>query len=254
MLEIKKLNKSFGGLVATEDFDMTIGGGEFVGLIGPNGAGKKTIFNQITGYLKPTRGRIFFEDKDITGLSPHNIAARGIIRTFQISALFTEYTVLQNVVAACNLKPKISFWEAAFHTASNRKKEQEILSRSRELVHFVGLDSLIDSPSSALPHGHKRVLSIAIALAANPKLLLLDEPFSGMNSEEVAHAMGVITRISEKGTSILLIEHNMKAAMKLCKRLVVINFGKKIAEGTPGEIKADPEVIHAYLGASKNAA
>jgi len=254
MLEIRGLTKYFGGLAAVSELDLSINQGEMVGLIGPNGAGKTTAFNLITGFLRPTRGRITFDGKDITGQKPHSIAEKGIVRTFQVTSLFPDFTVLQNILAACHLKPKVGFWEATLHTSSSHKKEEYILGRALEITQFVGLDGAKDMSIATLPHGHKRILGIAIALAAKPKLLLLDEPLSGMNAEEVADAMTLIDRIWQGGTTILLIEHNMRAAMSLCQRITVLNFGKKIAEGSPEEIRENKEVIQAYLGAGEHAA
>ena len=254
MLEIRGLTRYFGGLAAVSELDMSVNQGDMVGLIGPNGAGKTTAFNLITGFLRPTRGRIIFDGRDIAGQKPHSIAEKGIVRTFQATSLFPDFTVLQNVLAACHLKPKVGFWEAALHTPSSHKKEEYILNRALEIIQFAGLDGVRDTPAQSLPHGHKRILGIAIALAAEPKLLLLDEPLSGMNAGEVAGAIELVNKIWKRGTTILLIEHNMRAAMSLCQRITVLNFGKKIAEGSPEEIKENEEVIQAYLGAGKHAA
>lgn len=254
MLKIEGLSKYFGGLAAVDDFNLSINQEEAVGLIGPNGAGKTTIFNLITGFLRPTRGEILFEGKDVVGKKPNSIAEKGIVRTFQATSIFPNFSSLQNIVAACYLNPRIGFWEAGLHTSSSRKKEEYIISKAMEIIQFVGLEDVTNSPAQSLPHGHKRILGIAIALAAEPKLLLLDEPLSGMNAGEVADTMELVNRIYLRGTTILLIEHNMRAAMNFCKRVVVINFGKKIAEGSPEEIKENEEVIQAYLGVGAHAA
>ena len=195
-----------------------------------------------------------FNGKDITGQKPHVIAKAGVVRTFQATTLFTHYSVLENIIAACHLKSKISFWEVALHTPNSRRSEEAILSRALDIMHFVGLEACKDQPAGSLPHGYKRVLGIAVSMAADPQLLLLDEPFSGMNAEEVDRTVTLIKRIWERGTTILLIEHNMRAAMNLCQRIVVLQMGRKIAEGTPEMIKANKEVIRAYLGSGKNAA
>lgn len=254
MLEIRGLTKRFGGLVAVAGLDLTVNQGELVGLIGPNGAGKTTVFNLITGFLRPTSGKVIFEGKNVTGRKPHSIAEKGIGRTFQATSLFPYLTVLQNIIAACHLRPKIGFWEATLHTSSSHRKEELSLGRALEITKFVGLDGVKDIPAQSLPHGHKRILGIAIALAAEPKLLLLDEPITGMNAEEVSEAIAVIRRIWQRGTTILVIEHNMRAAMSLCQRLVVLNFGKKITEGSPEDVRKNKDVIQAYLGVGKHAA
>jgi branched-chain amino acid transport system ATP-binding protein len=254
MLKIKGLTKFFGGLAAVSSLDMSMNHGDLMGLIGPNGAGKTTVFNLITGFLRPTTGQLVFEDKDITAKNPHHIAAMGIVRTFQGDNIFPDFTVLQNVVLACHLKPGVGFLETVLHTGGSRRKEKEILNRSQAILELVGLDTMAGVTARNLAHGYKRILGIAIALAAEPKLLLLDEPLSGMNAGEVSETMKLIHRLWQRGITILLIEHNMRAAMSLCQRIVVLNFGRKIAEGLPDEIKGNPEVIQAYLGAGKHAA
>jgi branched-chain amino acid transport system ATP-binding protein len=253
MLEIKRLTKYFGGLAAVSSLDMSVHQGDISGLIGPNGAGKTTVFNLITGFIRPTEGQVVLNDKDITAKNPHHIAIKGIVRTFQGDNIFPDFTVLQNIILACHLKPGVSFFETVLHTANSRRKEKDILRRSRSLLELVGLDKMADVTTRNLAHGHKRILGIAIALAAEPKLLLLDEPLSGMNAGEVSETMKLIERLWQSGLTILLIEHNMRAAMSLCRRIVVLNFGKKIAEGPPDEIKGNSDVIQAYLGAGEHA-
>jgi branched-chain amino acid transport system ATP-binding protein len=248
LLRVEGLTKRFGGLQALAGLDMGVESGEIVGLIGPNGAGKTTVFNLLTGAHHPTKGKVVFEERDITRRKPHSVAALGMVRTFQITNIFSNFTVRENLALACNLKAGISYWGSAFHTRKSRAKEGEVLLRCEEILSIVGLESVKHAAAGTLAHGHKNLLGIAIALAAEPKLLLLDEPLAGMNAHEVLEAMSVIRKLWENGTSILLIEHNMKAAMALCERLVVISFGKKIAEGTPAEIRANKSVIEAYLG------
>jgi branched-chain amino acid transport system ATP-binding protein len=248
MFEIRGLTKHFAGLAAVTRFNMSMENSEMVGLIGPNGAGKTTIFNLITGFLRPDEGQIIFDDIDITGRKPHTIAELGIVRTFQATTIFPDFSVLQNIMVAYHLKPSLSLWEATLHTRGNYKKEKKILSQAKELINLVNLYDLKDMPAGGLAHGHKRMLGIAIALAAEPKILLLDEPAGGMNAQEAVELMELIKRIWQRGTGILLIEHNMKVAMSLCQRLVVLNFGKKIAEGSPSEIQRNSDVIQAYLG------
>jgi branched-chain amino acid transport system ATP-binding protein len=253
MLEIEGLTKYFGGLAAVSGLDMSVNSGDIIGLIGPNGAGKTTVFNLVTGFLHPTKGRVTFEGKDVTAKKPHSIAEKGMVRTFQATNIFPDFTVLENIVLACHLKPKVSFWETVLHTRSNRRKEEDILQRSQTILELVGIEAMADIAAGTLAHGYKRMLGIAIALAAEPKLLLLDEPSSGMNAEEVSETMRVINRLWQSGITILLIEHNMRAAMSLCQRIVVLNFGKKIAEGSPEEIKGNNDVIQAYLGTGEHA-
>jgi branched-chain amino acid transport system ATP-binding protein len=249
VLKIEGLTKYFGGLAAVSGLDMRVNSGDIAGLIGPNGAGKTTVFNLVTGFLRPTKGQVTFEGKDITAKKPHSIADKGMVRTFQSTNIFADFTVLKNIVLACHLKPKIGLWETVLHTRSSQNKEKDILQRSQKILGMVGMEAMADLAAGTLAHGHKRLLGIAIALAAEPKLLLLDEPLSGMNAEEVSETMGVINRLWQSGITILLIEHNMRAAMNLCQRIVVLNFGKKIAEGSPEEIKGNNDVIQAYLGA-----
>jgi branched-chain amino acid transport system ATP-binding protein len=248
LLRVEELTKRFGGLQAVSNLDLHVDSGEIVGLIGPNGAGKTTVFNLLTGAHRPTSGKVVFEDKDITGWRPHSVAALGMVRTFQITNIFSSFTVQENLALACNLKAGINYWGSVFRTRRSRAKERQVLQRCDEILEMVGLESVKTANAGTLAHGHKNLLGIAIALAAEPKLLLLDEPLAGMNAREVLEALDIIRKLWENGTSILLIEHNMKAAMSLCERLVAISFGRKIAEGTPAEIRANESVIEAYLG------
>ncbi len=254
MLEIKGLTKHFGGLAAVTEFDMSINKGEVVGLIGPNGAGKTTMFNLITGFIPPTKGHIEFEQVDITGKGTHSIAAKGIVRTFQQNVFLPDMTVLQNVLTSCYLHPKRGVWGAIFNTPGYRKKEQKALNHAMEIIEFLGLDSVSGELAQSLPHGYQRLIGIAIALSASPKLLLLDEPLAGMNANEVNETLVFINKIRSVGTTVLLVEHNMRAVMKICDRVVVINFGRKIAEGLPQEVKRNKDVIEAYLGVGEDAA
>jgi branched-chain amino acid transport system ATP-binding protein len=248
MLEIRGLTKHFGGVAAVNRLDMTVNQGEIVGIIGPNGAGKTTLFNLITGFLKPTKGEVLLDGEDITGQKPHSIAEKGIVRTFQAASLFPDFTVLQNVTAACHLKPKVGLWEAVLHTSSHRKKREYALSRAKEILKFTGLDTQGDKIAGGLSSGWRRTLSVAIALAANPRLLLLDEPVTTLDPERVAFIMNLIAKVRASGVTVMVIEHNMRAIMDCCDRIVVLAFGKKIAEGSPEEVGQNQHVIDAYLG------
>jgi branched-chain amino acid transport system ATP-binding protein len=246
LLEVQGLSKHFGGLAAVSNLDITVKEGEIVGLIGPNGAGKTTCFNLLSGFLPPTTGTIAFQGENITGLKPHHIVQRGLVRTFQLTTLFQEITVLENVLLG-------------LHTHSRSRLRQIFLSlqtfphseiaRAREALAFTGLAPYAEQLAKNLPHGHQRILGIAMALAVQPKLLLLDEPVTGMNVEESERVMSLVQTIRDRGTTILLVEHNMKAVMGTCERIVVLNFGQKLSEGTPMQVREDPAVIEAYLGA-----
>jgi branched-chain amino acid transport system ATP-binding protein len=248
MLEIRGLTKHFGGLAAIDGLDMNVNQGEIVGIIGPNGAGKTTLFNLITGFLHPTKGRIIFEGNEIAGEKPHSIAQRGIIRTFQLTNLFPKFTVQDNVVSSCFLNPKIGFWEDVLHLPSSRRKREQALKRSQEILKFTGLEGRANQLAGGLSSGWRRTLAIAIALAASPRLLLLDEPVTTLDPDRVTFIMNLVTKVRESGVTVAIIEHNMRAIMNYCDRLVVIANGRKIAEGSCEEIRKNKEVIKAYLG------
>jgi branched-chain amino acid transport system ATP-binding protein len=247
LLELHKVSKRFSGLVAVDNFDVSVDAGELVGLIGPNGAGKSTVFDLITGVLPLTSGKIIFDGTDITEKRPHEVAELGIGRTFQLNPLFSDFTVLENVVASFHLRPKSSVLGALFNTASYRRGEASIREQSMEVLKLLGLDKVKDELGKHLPHGHRLVLGIARALAVKPKLLLLDEPTRGMSLEEIDLALGAIERVCQQGVTIVLVEHNMEV-IDFCDRVVVINFGKKIAEGSVEQVRKNEEVIKAYLG------
>ncbi len=248
LLEIRGLTKIFGGLTAVNELDFDVSQGELLGLIGPNGAGKTTLFNLISGVLKPTRGKVLYKGKDITGLKTNKIASLGVVRTFQATSIFPEMTVFDNVVVAHHLQAKAGLMGAIFDSPAARKDNRDIEQKTMSILDYMGLSPFKDELAKNLPHGHLRLLGIALALATNPELLLLDEPITGMNPEEVTAVMGRIESLWEKGITMVIVEHNMKALMKLSRRIVVMNFGRKIAEGTPEEIQHNKEVIEAYLG------
>ncbi len=249
ILEIKEVSKSFGGVQAISKLDLSVEQGELLGLIGPNGSGKTTLFNMISGVYRPTEGRIVYRGGDITGLRPDKLCAKGIGRMFQHTVLFSSLTVLQNILVATHLLSKLNFCHALLKTSAYQKREREAAMRASEVLNFVGLSSAKDELANNLPHGHQRSLGVAMALATGPQLLLLDEPTTGMNQQEAESMMELVRKISRSGVTVLLVEHNMRVVMGICKRVVVLNFGHKIVEGSPDEVSRSKSVIEAYLGA-----
>jgi branched-chain amino acid transport system ATP-binding protein len=248
LLEVKGITKRFGGLVALHDVSFSVEEGEIRGLIGPNGAGKSVMFKTIAGFYRPNQGQVIYQGKDITGQGASAVAERGLVRTFQETTLFQEFTVYENVLVGCHLRARSNLFSALFRTDRHRQKEAE--TKTLEVLEFMGLTDRKDQLALNLPLGSQRALAVAIALAAEPKLLLLDEPFAGMNPEETSQMMQIVKRVQESGLTIVLVEHDMKAVMGLSETLMVLNFGQLLAEGSPEQIRSNQQVIEAYLGSA----
>jgi branched-chain amino acid transport system ATP-binding protein len=248
LLVVKGLCKRFGGLQAVADLDLDVRVGEILGVIGPNGAGKSTTFNMIAGALQPSAGTLTFDGERLSGLPAHSMAARGIIRTFQHNKPFVSMSVRENVMVGMHRRIKGSLWKVWAGSAATRRAERAAAQRADELVEFVGLGGWRDADVATLSFGQGRLLEIARALAADPRLILFDEPAAGLTPAECERLSVIIRQIAGQGIAVLLIEHDMRFLMALADRIVVLNFGRRIAQGTPAEIRADDAVVEAYLG------
>jgi branched-chain amino acid transport system ATP-binding protein len=248
LLTVENVTKRFGGLVAVDGVSFSVGPGEILSIIGPNGAGKSTLFKIIASALSPNSGCVLFEGRTISGLKPNVAAALGIVRTFQETTIFREMTALESVTLAHHVQLHAGFLGVYFSSPMARADEREFRRSALEILDYLGLTRIKDEQARNLPHGRLRALGIAMALASRPKVLLLDEPFAGLNSEETGRAVDMVEGIRRRGVTILLVEHDMRAVMRISDRIVVMNYGAKIAEGKPAEIQCNEAVVEAYLG------
>lgn len=247
-LEIEHLTMQFGGVVAVNDVTMSVKPGEIHGLIGPNGSGKTTIFNVVSGYYKPTSGRISYEGKTISSLPAHKITAFGFARTFQNLRLFKSMTVLNNVLVGMGHHSRTSIWDEILNPRAVQREEKAFTDKAIELLRLLNVEKFANERATSLPYGHQRRVEIARALATNPKIVLLDEPAAGLNEVETEQLREILLKIRDSGVTIFLVEHDMKLVMGVCEIITVLDYGKKIAEGPCGKINSDPVVIEAYLG------
>jgi len=248
LLEVDRLTRRFGGLVAVDDVTFAVAPSEIVAVIGPNGAGKTTLFNVITGFLSPAAGEVRFRGERVTGLPPSRIAAAGVVRTFQNLVVFGEMTVAENVMVGCHRWTRVGLLQAGLGLPVAAREDKEVEAAALGALDLVGLATGAHDPARDLPVGRQRLLEIARALATRPSVLLLDEPTSGLSAGEIRHLLGVIGRLRAEGITFVVIEHNMDVVMEAADRVVVLDYGKKIAEGPPEEIRQNPLVIAAYLG------
>lgn len=248
LLQITGLVKRFGGLMALDGVGFEVRPGDFFGLIGPNGAGKSVLINIVTGLYKPTKGAVTFDGRDVTNLRPHVRHQLGMSRTFQHSTLFFDLTVLENIMVGVRAVSAVGLWGTLGNTKANRLRDKEIEEVAELAVDLLGLKRYLKEPAGKLPYGLQKIVSIGMAVASKPKLLLLDEPLTGLVAAEVNEVMEQICSLNRQGITVLIVEHNMRAVMSYCNRIMVLSFGNKIAEGHPSEIQRDSKVIKSYLG------
>ena len=254
VLSIEHVAVNFGGLVAISDLNLTVCDGEIVGLIGPNGAGKTTAFNVFTGFLRPTDGEVRYRGTLLNGLKPHKIAGLGLVRTFQRTSIFQNNSVFENVLIGLHRQARSTVWDTLLVLPREKAAERDLADNAHEILRLVGLEPRSAELAGALPYGEQRLLGIALALAAQPSMLLLDEPVSGMNPTESAKVIKLVETIRASGVTVLLVEHDMPMVMQVSDRIVVLNYGRIIAEGPPAVIQRNPDVIRAYLGERKKRA
>ena len=249
ILEVNHVTKRFGGLTAVNDVSFAVNQGEILSVIGPNGAGKSTLFKLISSFLSTSSGDVRLAGERINNLAPHIVARKGVVRTFQETTIFRSMTVRENIIVSHHLRSRASLWGFFLGSKVAKADEQSFGQSADNIIYFLGLQAIRNELASTLPQGHLRALGMAIGLATDPKVLLLDEPFAGMNHDETMHMVDLVRRLrDERSVTVLLVEHDMPAVMKISDRIVVLNFGEKIAEGTPLEIQNNERVIEAYLG------